>query len=190
MSWRTGLTLLLLSGAAISGWALWSQRAPGAAAPEAGGLPDYVLNGFELVVLDAQGRESFTLTAPRLSRDPAVRTMDIQTPVFTIPDKDAADRTVGAWEVRSQTGWISAAGDELRLRGDVRADTRAAGGRALAMRTEELNVFPETDRATSDVEVTVTQPGFILAGHRLEADLASGNIRLQDPKARYERTPR
>ena len=189
MNWRAFLTLVLVAGAAISGWALWSQRAPATAAPEAGGLPDYVLNEFQLVVLDEQGRESFTLEAPKLARDPGVRTMEIETPVFTIPDGDAKDRTVGAWVVRSQTGWISAAGDELRLRGDVRADSQGASG-PVAMRTQELNVFPETNRATSAVEVTVTEPGFILAGHSLEADLAAGNIRLQDPKARYESIPR
>lgn len=189
MNWRAMLILVLVAGAAVSGWSLWSQRTPASAAPAPGGLPDYVLNEFELVVLDEQGRESFALKAPELSRDPGVRTMDIRTPVFTIPDGDAQDRTVGAWVVRSRTGWISADGDELRLRGDVRADSRGADG-PVALRTQELNVFPETDRATSAVEVTVTEPGFILAGHSLEADLASGNIRLQDPKARYERTPR
>lgn len=189
MSWRALLTLLLVAGALATGWALWSQRSPAAAAAGAGGLPDYVLNDFQLVALDAEGRESFTLEAPRLARDPGVRTMDIETPVFTIPDDGAQGRAAGTWVVRSQTGWISAAGDELRLRGKVRADARGPGG-ALAMRTEQLNIFPETERATSAVEVTVTEPGFILTGHSLEADLASGNIRLQDSKARYERTPR
>ncbi|MFP7722055.1 LPS export ABC transporter periplasmic protein LptC [Lysobacter sp. A3-1-A15] len=189
MNWRALLTLLLVAGAAASGWALWSQRAPQAATPEPGGMPDYVLNDFELVALNAEGRESFTLEAPRLARDPGVRSMDIETPVFTIPDSSAQDRTTGTWVVKSKTGWISADGDELRLRGDVRADS-TGGGKPLAMRSQELNVFPETERATSAVEVTVTEPGFILTGHNLEADLASGNIRLQDSKARYERTPR
>ena len=188
MSWRGIITLLLLIGATISGWALWSQRSGEQARAQAGGQPDYVLNDFELVALDAQGHESFTLRAPRLARDPKVKTLDIATPLFLIPAAEGSRG--GRWEVRSETGWVSAGGEELRLRGDVVADSTDANGRPVRMTTQELNVFPGTDTATSAVEVTVTEPGFILTGRRLEADLASGNIRLEDTKIRYENTAR
>ncbi|MDQ3617357.1 MAG: LPS export ABC transporter periplasmic protein LptC [Pseudomonadota bacterium] len=188
MSWRSVITLLLLIGATISGWALWTQRSDPPAETQAGGQPDYVLNDFELIALDAQGKESFTVRAPRLTRDPAIRTLDITTPLFLIPAAEGSRN--GDWEVRSKTGWVSADGEELRLRGDVVADSTGETGRPVKMTTEQLNVFPETDMATSAVEVTVTEPGFILTGRRLEANLASGNIRLEDTRTRYENTAR
>lgn len=187
MSWRGWLTLVLLAAAALTGWSVWRGReaAPLAAAAT---RSDYVLEDFELVALDEQGRESFTLRAPRLTRDPSAKTMDIATPVFTIPD-GVGTRT-GDWNVRSDTGWVSAEGDELRLRGDVLARSVDADGQPVTMATQQLNVFPDTRRATSPVAVTLRQPGLILNGHGLVAQLDAKRIYLNDVKARYERTAR
>jgi lipopolysaccharide export system protein LptC len=57
------------------------------------------------------------------------------------------------------------------------------------MDTQRLNVFPNTKRATSDVQVSLKQPGLILNGHSLEAKLDTKRVLLKDIKARYERTP-
>jgi lipopolysaccharide export system protein LptC len=92
--------------------------------------------------------------------------------------------------VTARTAWIAAEGEELRLRGDVRATSRNASGSEIKLASEELNVFPETKRATSAVAVTVTQPGLILNGRELEALLDSKRVSLKDIKARYERTAR
>ncbi|RPE81020.1 LPS export ABC transporter periplasmic protein LptC [Vulcaniibacterium tengchongense] len=188
MNWRALATALLLVGAALSGWALWSQRERDAGRAEAVQRPDYVLHDFELVVLDKQGRESFTLRAPLLERDPQVKTMAIATPLFLIPPRPGGNG--GAWEVRSRSGWVSADNEELRLRGAVRAESVDAEGRPIRIATEQLNVFPQAKRATSGVPTTVTQPGLILNGRRLEADLESKRIHLAEVKVRYERTAR
>lgn len=185
MSWRAVLTLVLLAGAIASGWSLWRQRSDDAPATRAMGRPDYVLNDFELVALDAEGKESFTLRAPRLARDPASRTMDIATPLFVIPPRPGASGK--PWEVRSTAAWVSARGDEVRLRGNVRADSTNADGKPVRMTTEALNVFPESKRATSDARVAVTQPGFTMSGRGLAARLDTGSVQLlSDIKARYE----
>jgi lipopolysaccharide export system protein LptC len=184
MSWRAWLTLVLLFAAVATGWSLWRERGSASDGPAIAGRPDYVLHDFELIALDEQGRESFTLRAPRLARDPAARTMDLTTPVFVIPPRPGSDGH--AWTVRSRTGWVSADGDELRLRGQVRADSVDAQGRPVDMRTEELNVFPDARRATSAVAVTLRQPGLILNGHHLEAQLDTKLVNLKDIKARYE----
>lgn len=189
MSWRGILTLVLLAAAAVSGWALWSQRSQGDADSVTTGRADYVLEDFELVALDKQGRESFTLRAPRLTRDPNAKTMDIATPLFLIPPRPG---TQGApWEVRSKTGWVAAEGEELRLRGEVRATSTDIDGKPIKIATEQLNVFPDAKRATSAVAVTVTQPGLILNGRGLEANLdAKHAILKSDVKARYESSAR
>jgi lipopolysaccharide export system protein LptC len=117
MSWRVMLTLVLLAGAIVSGWSVWRQNAGHAATATTGGRSDYVLHDFELVALDGTtGKEAFTLRAPTLQRNPGDRTMALTTPLFLVPD-DAGHY----WEVRSLTGWVYAEGNEVRLRGDVRA---------------------------------------------------------------------
>lgn len=185
MNWRLALTLALAVVAGLVGWSLW-YRGDDGTAPVEGGRADYVLEDFELISLDREGREAFTLRAPRLDRDPAVRTLDIATPLFIIPAREGGGTP---WEVRSRTGWVSADGNEIRLRGDVRASSTDDAGRPLRMDTQRLNVFPEAKRATSDVQVSLKQPGFILNGHDLEAKLDTKRVFLKDIKARYERTP-
>ncbi|GAB2522973.1 LPS export ABC transporter periplasmic protein LptC [Lysobacter humi (ex Lee et al. 2017)] len=186
MNWRVVLTLALVLAAAATGWSVWRQRTP-APAPVQGGRADYVLEDFELVALDAEGRESFTLRAPRLARDPAVRTLDIATPLFVIPPR--AGSTASPWEIRSRTGWVSAEADEIRLRGDVVATSTNESGAPMRMQTQQLNVFPETKRANSPVAVSIRQPGFTIDGRSMTARLDTKHVLLKNIKARYERTP-
>lgn len=186
MNWRMVLGIVLLAAAVVIGGSLWRQREPAAAALEPG-RSDYTLFDFELVSLDAQGREAFTLRAPKLSRDPSVRTLDIATPVFAIPVR--AGGNGAPWDVRSKTGWVSADGDEIRLRGDVVATSTDADGQAIRMDTQQLDVFPQANRATSAVQVSVRQPGLILNGHGMDAKLDSRVVLLRNVKARYEKTP-
>jgi lipopolysaccharide export system protein LptC len=186
MNWRVVLSIILVAAAIVIGGALWRQHGPGSTQLEAG-RSDYTLYDFELVSLDAEGREAFTLHAPKLTRDPAVRTLDIATPVFAIPVR--AGGNGAPWDVHSKTGWVSAAGDEIRLRGDVVATSTDADGQPIRMDTQQLNVFPQSNRATSAVQVAVRQPGLILNGHGMDAKLDSRVVLLQNVKARYEKSP-
>lgn len=184
MSWRGWFTLILLAAASLSLWALWSQREKPLSG-QASGRPDYVLNDFEAVVLDKQGKESFTLRAPKLTRDPNIKTMDITTPLFLIPPKEGSNG--GPWEVRSQRGWVSAEADEVRLRGQVKADSTNAEGKPINIATEELNVFPDANKATSAVAINMVQPGTTMSGVGLEADLETKNVIIKSNyKARHE----
>lgn len=173
MTWRTILTLVLMVAAIATGWSVWHQRDRGPDGTGDDTRSDYVLHDFELVALDGQGRESFTLRAPRMSRNPGERSMDMASPVFLLPDSERR-----YWKVVAKRGWVSAEGDELRLRGDVRV-TSPPGQRKVAMNTEQLNVYPERDLATSPEVVTITQPGSILRGRGLETNLASKRYELK-----------
>ena len=170
---RVAATLLLLVAALVSGWAVWHRGGDGLPVVAGNGRPDYVLHDFELVALDDEGRESFTLRAPSMLRNPDERSMQMATPVFLLPDREQR-----YWRVSSREGWISPDGDELRLRGDVQVAS-PPGERKVGMNTEQLNVFPDRDLAVSPTLVTITQPGSILRGRGLETNLASKRYELK-----------
>lgn len=180
MGGRTAAILLLLAAALVSGWALWHQSGADLPVVAGNGRPDYVLHDFELVALDDEGHESFTLRAPSMLRTPDERSMRMATPVFLLPDRDER-----YWRVTAREGWISPDGDELRLLGDVTVAS-PPGERKVGMNTEQLNVYPDRDLATSATLVTITQPGSILRGRGLETDLASKRYVLKSQvRTRY-----
>ena len=185
MNFRLLLGIVLLVAAIASAWSLWRNRVvdedPGIKSTR----PDYILNDFELVSLDEQGKESFTLRAPMLRETPGAKTMELEAPLFLLPDGDGTH-----WEIRSRTGWVSEDRTEIRLKGDVDANS-AEGTRPVNMKTTQLNVFPGTKRASSPDVVTITQPGSILRGRGLEADLADKRYKLlSQVHSRYVRTNR
>ena len=180
MNGRIAVTLLLLVAALASGWAIWHKSAGDLPVVAGNGRPDYVLHDFELVALDEQGHESFTLRAPQMLRNPDERSMRMSTPVFLLPDREQR-----YWRVSSRQGWISPDGKELRLDGDV-VVASPPGERKVGMATEQLNVYPDRNLATSPAFVTITQPGSILTGRGLETDLASKRYILKSQvRTRY-----
>ncbi len=185
MNWRTLLGGLLLAAALLSGWALLRDRDQ--VLPDAGddGSKDYVLHDFQIVALDEQGRESTTLRAPLLERMRNDETTTIQTPLFLLPDRDG-----NHWELRSDTGWISATGDLLRLTGNVSGDSpRVPSVPPTTFRTEQLDVFPKENRATSDGLVTLTRPGMTQSGVGFALNSSDKTYQfLSQVKTRY--TPR
>lgn len=172
MSWRGALTLVLLVAAVVTGWSAWRQRADtetgGAGTPRS----DYVLHDLELVALDEQGKEAFSMRAPRLARDPEDKTLSLQTPLFLIPNDDGK-----RWKLQSNTGWVSADNSEVRLRGDVLAHS-PPGESPTTLKTEQLNVFPDKELAASPVLVTITSPASTMRGTGMRADLATNRIQL------------
>lgn len=180
MSWRGMLTVALLLAALACGWSVW-RYARGTHTATLATRSDYVLHDFELVSLDSEGKESFTLRGPRLQRDPGAKSMTLSTPLFLVPDRNGAH-----WEVRAQQGNVPEDGKELRLRGNVVATSPASVPPATRIRTEQLNLFPRTNRATSREAVTVTRPGLTMRGRGLEADFNRQQVSLlADIHSRY-----
>ena len=173
MNWRLLLVLGLLVGALASGWLAWRSHAPPAPAAAAEVRSDYILRDFEVVTLDSDGRESFSLRAPELRQTPGARTLELVTPLFLMPDEHGS-----RWEVRSKTGWVDEKSTLVKLRGDVVADSPMGASRPTKVRTEQLDVYPNDNRATSEAAVTISSPGTTMRGTGMEADLASKRIQL------------
>jgi lipopolysaccharide export system protein LptC len=182
MNWRLGVGLILLVAALVSGWSAWKQR--DVAEPEAvtSDRPDYLMRDFEMISLDDEGKESITLRAPEMQRNPKDQTFTIATPLFLLPDDKGQH-----WEMRSKTAWVSAKGDELRLSGDVKGTSPKETAVPTTFDTQRLNVFPRKDLASTDAPVTITRPGSILSGVGFETNTKTKQYTFKSQvKTRYE----
>ena len=180
---RTALNLVLLGLAIVlASVAVWQLRAPARAPAATVERSDYVLRDFELVTLDDDGRESFTVRGPYLQRDVGGRSLSLVQPRFSFPDEDG-----GRWNARSQAAWVSPGAEEVHLLRAVRMVGPAKGDQPPAqLDTARLVVLPKADQARSDHRVTVTQGASILEGTGLRADLATKRFELLDQvKGRY-----
>lgn len=185
MNWRSALTIILLLAVIASGWSVWTHSKDGPDQAVAS-RPDYVLRDYEVVSLDSDGKEAFTLRGPELQRDLGAKSMTLLAPLFLVPDRNGA-----YWEVRAKHGFVPEDGKELRLRGNVVATSPAQVPPPTRIETSELNLFPRANRATSTVAVTVTRPGLTMRGRGLEADFNRQQVALlSDVHSRYVSAPR
>ena len=185
MNWRTGLPLVLAATALLTGWSVW-RHATSTDGASAAPRSDFVLRDFELVALDTEGKESFTLRGPRLQRDPGVKSMTLETPLFLVPDRQGA-----YWEVHARSGHVPDDGKQLQLRGDVVATSPAAVPPPTRIETQALDLFPRENRATSSDTVRITRPGLTMQGRGLRAEFDRQQVSLlSDVRTRYVPTPR
>jgi lipopolysaccharide export system protein LptC len=185
-NWRIALTIALLLGALVSGWSVWRNHAALVAPADSGGHSDYVLHDYEIIALDQEGKEAFTVLGPMLRETPGKETMEMQAPLFLIPDPQGLH-----WTVQSKRGWVSEDRQHIRLTGNVRAIGPRTRPQPAKIATQQLNVYPKTKRAAAPGAVTITQPGSILRGHGLAVNLANKQYELKSQvRARYVRSPR
>jgi lipopolysaccharide export system protein LptC len=182
--------------AAITQWLVWLRREP-PPEPNFAGPPrsDYTLSDFRMSAMDAQGRLAFTVTAPRLARHPQLETFVIDTPVFDLRDrpadvegKAASDDQADRWLVHATSAWVRADGRELRLEGAVDAQRQAREGVLPArIQSDYLVALLDERRLLSDRAVTLSQPGSILRGVGMLADLEQHQFTLQhEVNGRYD----
>ena len=181
MSWRIVLTLVLFAGALFTGWSILHHHVRETAHGTMDGRSDYVLRDFELISLDDKGQESFTLRAPLLQETPGARSMDLDRPLFFVPDDKGH-----YWQVRARRGWVSPSHDRIRLQGNVLGTSPPEDMHKVDLRTEQMTVFPHRHHASSPGVVTVTQPGSILRGRGLEVALDTRRYTLlSQVRSRY-----
>jgi lipopolysaccharide export system protein LptC len=183
MIMRNLATLVLLAAAILTSWLAWQLRPR--PAPDVPGPPrsDYSLDNYELVVLDEQGTESFTVRGPILSRDPNTSEWFLNDPRFSFPG--TANEP---WLAQAQSGWVSAHADEVRLQRDVRIlGPQQLGGDRARLNTAAIAVFPKQNLARSTDTVTITRGASILRGRGMETNFQTHQFTLfSEVRARYE----
>ncbi|MDR1074749.1 MAG: LPS export ABC transporter periplasmic protein LptC [Xanthomonadaceae bacterium] len=187
MNWRTGLGIALLIAAIVSAWLAWKLRKHDPRIDGDEQRSDYIVHDFEMTALDKEGKESVTLRGPELRRGRDDQTFDIVTPLFLLPDGKQRH-----WELRADTGWVSADGSELRLRGHVAGDSPGDSDIAPAtFRTDTLTVLTQQHLAFTSDRITVSQPGIMQTGIGFEAELENRHYRiLSQVNVRYEPSAR
>ncbi|MCA0394949.1 MAG: LPS export ABC transporter periplasmic protein LptC [Proteobacteria bacterium] len=173
MNWRLAIILALLAGAVLTGWHAWRDSGPLQEEAVVEARSDFILRDFEVISLNAEGQESFALRAPEMTQTPGGRTLELATPLFLMPVEHG-----GHWEVRSRTGWVSEKSDEIRLRGDVIANSPMGATRPTTVKTEELDLFPQQNLATSTVLVTTTSPGTTMQGTGMRLQMTDKRLEL------------
>ena len=182
MSRRGILIVVLLALALVSSLAVWRLRPQPKPVATQDARSDYTLDNFDLVTLDDDGKESFSVRAPRLERDPQGKSLTITAPQFSFPDKGG-----GRWTANAGTAWVGPKGEQVKLMNDVEmTGPPGALGERTRMQTAELEILPKQDKASSPAEVTVTRGKSILQGTGLAADLNTHRIQLlANVKGRY-----
>ena len=182
------VALVLAAFAGLTQWIVWLNRDEHEADLYVGPpRSDYTLDRFTLTSFDERGAFAFTVEAPRLARHPWLGSFEIDDPSFRIRDASGQD-----WRARSKKGHVSGDGKTLKLAEKVELDRPAGAKRApVSIRSDELTAHVDTSLVTSDGAVTIAQPGSILSGTGLAADLKQKRFALkQRVTARYEPKPR
>lgn len=168
--------IVLLALAAGLTWALLWLFSPAEPAPAFVGPPrsNYTLDGFELNALDETGRLSFTVSAPALARRNDDGSLWIDTPDFLIAAQDGEP-----WKGKSQSAFVTKDGAYLLLAGAVQMQ-REAGPKAGAasVETRDVDAYPKEKRLKTAAAATIVQPGSILRGTGMKADLDTHQLEL------------
>ena len=182
---RQGTVIAVLAVlAAVTGWWAWTLSEEEGPAPLVGPpRSDYSVESFELVSYDEAGAEAFSMRGPRLARHPELGHIEVEQPRLRMP----VDARSG-WTGRSERAWIRRDGDVVRMLGKVDLQSPLPVGAApTRLKSEQIELLPETRTATSEVLVTITGPGSILRGRGMRADLATRRLELlNEVEGRYE----
>ena len=179
---RSLIAASLLAIATVAGLAVWDLQPKPKPRVATASRSDYILENFELTSLNEAGKESFSVKAPHLERDPQGKSLTLRLPRFSFPDKDG-----GRWLATSNSAWVAEKGVEVRLLDKVEMlGPPSPMGERTRFSTVRLQIFPKQDLALSEDPVTISRADSILHGTGLRADMHSHHIQLlANVKGRY-----
>lgn len=173
---RFAMIVLTLAGiAAFSQILLWLTRPP-PLEPTFSGPPrsGYTLDNFSMNALDENGKLSFTISGPRLTRGSTDGSIFVSTPDYVIVDKDE-----NPWIGTSDSAWVNKDGSTMKLEGHVvMRRTPNAVTKPATITTSDLTAHPRDKTIETEAAAQIVQPGSILRGTGLRGDLNSKVLEL------------
>lgn len=153
--------------AALTFWLARLAQMPFAADVDGfGHEPDYIVERFQAIAFDTQGKPRYRLAADRLTHYMDDDTTELDQPRFVreVPGEPA-------WHADARRGVVSSNGENVHLLDDVRVVRReAAGGEPMVMTTDYLWVIPEADILRTDKPVTIRQGSSVIQAGGLEVE--------------------
>jgi lipopolysaccharide export system protein LptC len=141
----------------LAGITFWIERTVQAPLHKPAGSkrhdPDYIVNNFSTIKTDINGNIRYILAATDMKHYPDDDTTHLQRPRFT---QYAVNKPYT--QVESQEGLVSPNGETVQFMGNVKVVRQAFKDRGeMVVRTQYLKVTPETEIATTDRPVVITQ---------------------------------
>ncbi|MGB8635924.1 MAG: LPS export ABC transporter periplasmic protein LptC [Rhodanobacteraceae bacterium] len=165
----------LLLAVAVSQLLLWWLK-PAPKPRQSAGPPrsGYSLENFTLDVLNQHGDIGFSLRAPHLQRRDADESLFIEQPRFRLPGSNGSH-----WQGQAEHGWVSGDGEQLKLSGEVLMTRPATDTLGQArIKTADLTAWPGEKRLQTSARAEITDPGRILTGTGLKANLVTHTMEL------------
>ncbi|MEM1089531.1 MAG: LPS export ABC transporter periplasmic protein LptC [Pseudomonadota bacterium] len=152
-------------GLAITFWLASSLREPEEVETLPAARSDYLLEEFDLLVMDPSGRPSFRVQSPYLEKNQEDESVTITTPHLTL--FEAGEVT---WQMQSDSAWINREGDEIWLPGPVKLASEQAP--LTIVNTSDVTVLPQENLASSEAAVEVIRADMRSEGVGFEVDLS------------------
>ena len=164
------LLVLLAAGTQLL---LWLIREP--PKDEFVGPPrsDYTLSNFKLTALRDDGKLSFRMTGPLLTRSDKDNSIYVTTPGYVMVDGSGRP-----WQGKSDAAWVDKGGTIMQLRGDVVMRSAQEGKDPATITSSDMTIWPKTSKLATDARATIEQAGSTVSGTGLRADLTTQTMEL------------
>lgn len=169
-----GLFALLLLVVIGSGWFLDRQSDSQLPASVSATGPDSFVEDIDLAVMDDAGHLKYRVTAEYMTHFPNQDLLKLRRPDINIVQADGA-----VWQITSEHGETTTAGDRAWLLGDVTIQRPAsASGGAIHVVTRDLLVKPQEDLAETEYAATITSDRYVIKTIGLKADFRNRVLEL------------
>lgn len=150
--------------------------------------PDYIVNNFVTTKTDVNGNIQYVLAAAEMKHYP-----DDDSTHLTRPRLTQYTDTKPYTQIESQEGLVSSDGEVVQFIGNVKVVRQPIDGRPeMTLRTQYLKVTPDTEIATTDRPVVITEgPKSVVHAVGMIYDKKNRTIQLLNKvRAHYEKPPR
>ncbi|MCG5513406.1 LPS export ABC transporter periplasmic protein LptC [Ectothiorhodospira shaposhnikovii] len=107
---------------------------------------DFFLEQYAAIHMDSLGEPRYQLRGQRMEQRQADGSRWLETPVLILRYSPGA-----TWTLRAEQGWISPAGDEVKLLGEVHIHRAAEGERGpITITTRDTTLWPGPRQAVTD----------------------------------------